>query len=56
MAKIFPSIFPYDLDSPEMQKLGIIVEYEVYNKLKKFSDDFEIFCGPKFLKKIFMEI
>ena len=51
MAKIFPSIFPYDLDSPELQKLGIIVEYEVYNKLKKFSDDFEIFCGPKFLKK-----
>ena len=51
MAKIFPSIFPYDLDSPEMQKLGVKVEYEVYNKLKKFSDDFEIFCGPKFLKK-----
>ena len=51
MAKIFPSIFRYDLDSPEMQKLGVKVEYEVYNKLKKFSDDFEIFCGPKFLKK-----
>ena len=51
MAKIFPSIFPYDLDSPEMQKLGIKVEYEVYNKLKKLSDNFEIFCGPKFLKK-----
>ena len=51
MAKIFPSIFPYDLDSPEMQKLGIQVEYEVYNQLKKLSDNFEIFCGPKFLKK-----
>ena len=50
MAKIFPSIFPYDLDSPEMQKLGIQVEYEVYNQLKKLSDNFEIFCGPKFLK------
>ena len=51
MAKIFPSIFPYDLDGPEMQKLGIQVEYEVYNQLKKLSDNFEIFCGPKFLKK-----
>ena len=51
MAKIFPSIFPYNLDDPEMLKLGIQTEYEVYNKLKKFSDEFEIFCGPKFLKK-----
>ena len=51
MAKIFPSIFPYSLDDPEMLKLGIQTEYEVYNKLKKFSDDFEILCGPKFLKK-----
>ena len=51
MAKIFPSIFPYNLDDPEMLKLGIQTEYEVYNKLKKFSDDFEILCGPKFLKK-----
>ena len=51
MAKIFPSIFPYDLDSPEMQKLGIQVEYEVYNKLKKLSNEFEIFCSPKFIKK-----
>ena len=51
MAKIFPSIFPYDLDSPEMLKLGIQVEYEIYNKLKKLSNDFEIFCGPKFIKK-----
>ena len=49
MAKIFPSIFPYNLDDPEML-LGIQT-YEVYNKLKKFSDDFEILCGPKFLKK-----
>ena len=51
MAKIFPSIFPYSLDDPEMLKLGIQTEYEVYNKLKKFSHDFEILCGPKFLKK-----
>ena len=51
MAKIFPSIFPYDLDSPEMLKLGIQVEYEIYNKLKKLSNEFEIFCGPKFIKK-----
>ena len=51
MAKIFPSIFPYNLDDPEMLKLGIQTEYEVYSKLKKFSDDFEILCGPKFLKK-----
>ena len=42
MAKIFPSIFPYSLDDPEMLKLGIQTEYEVYSKLKKFSDDFEI--------------
>ena len=49
MAKIFPSIFPYDLDSPEMQKLGVKVEYEVFNKLKKFSDDFEIFCKRKYI-------
>ena len=51
MAQIFPSIFPHDLDSPEMLKLGIQVEYEIYNKLKKLSNDFEIFCGPKFIKK-----
>jgi hypothetical protein len=51
MAKTFPSIFPYDLDSPEMKKLGIQTEYEVYNKLKDLSDDFQIFCGPKFLRK-----
>ena len=51
MAKIFPSIFPHDLDSPEMKKLGIQTEYEVYNKLKDLSDDFHIFCGPKFLRK-----
>ena len=48
MARIFPSIFPYNQDDPEMLKLGIQTEYEVYNKLKKFSDDFEIFCGPNF--------
>lgn len=51
MAKVFPSIFPYNLDDPEMLKLGIQTEYEVYNKLKKFSNEFEVFCGPKFLKK-----
>ena len=51
MAKIFPSIFPYSLDDPEMLKLGIQTEFEVYNKLKKFSNNFEIFCGPTFLKK-----
>jgi len=51
MAKIFPSIFPYSLDDPEMLKLGIQTEYDVYSKFKKFSDDFEILCGPKFLKK-----
>jgi len=51
MAKLFPSIFPHDLDSPEMKKLGIQTEYEVYNKLKDLSDDFHIFCGPKFLRK-----
>ena len=54
MAKIFPSIFPHDLDSPEMLKLGIQVEYEIYNKLKKLSNDFEIFCGPKFIKKKYL--
>ena len=56
MAKIFPSIFPYSLDDPEMLKLGIQTEFEVYNKLKKFSNSFEIFCGPTFLKKMHMVI
>ena len=51
MAKIFPSIFPYNKEDHEMLKLGIQTEYGVYSKLKKFSDDFQIFCGPKFLKK-----
>ena len=51
MAKIFPSIFPHDLDSPEMKKLGIQTEYEVYNKLKDLSDEFIIFCGPKFIRR-----
>ena len=36
MAKIFPSIFPYNLDDPEMLKLGIQTEYEVYNKLNVY--------------------
>ena len=48
MAKIFPSIFPYNLDDPEMLKLGIQTEYEVYNKLKKFSSEFEIFVDLNF--------
>ena len=48
MAKIFPSIFPHDLDSPEMKKLGIQTEYEVYNKLKDLSDDFQFFVDQSF--------
>lgn len=53
MAKIFPSVFPYDLESPEMLKLGKQVEYDVYCKFKKFSEDFEIFYGPNYLHKNF---
>ena len=33
------------------KNLEFKVEYEVYNKLKKTLINFEIFCGPKFLKK-----
>ena len=30
MANIFPNIFPYNEDSPQMEKLGIQTEYAVY--------------------------
>ena len=56
MAKVFPTIFVHEINSPEMEKLGIQTEFEIYKKLKNLSDDFTIFCGPKFIKEIKMEI
>ena len=51
MAQIFPETYTYETDSLEMEKLGIQTEFEIYNKLKKLSDDFTIFCGPKFIRR-----
>ena len=51
MAKVFPTIFVHEMNSPEMEKLGIQTEFEIYKKLKNLSDDFTIFCGPKFIKR-----
>ena len=34
-----------------MEKLGIQTEFEIYKKLKNLSDDFTIFCGPKFIRR-----
>ena len=51
MANLFPSIFPY-ADSPEMKKLGIQTEFEVYTKLGSIYDEtVDILCEPKFIKR-----
>ena len=39
MANLFPSIFPYAPDSPEMKKLGMQTEFEVYTKLGSTYDE-----------------
>ena len=51
MAKVFPTIFVHEINSTEMEKLGIQTEFEIYKKLKNLSDDFTIFCGPKFIRR-----
>ena len=54
MANLFPSIFPYS-DSPEMKKLGIQTEFEVYKKLGSTYDDaVDVLCEPKFIKRNLM--
>ena len=48
MANLFPSIFPYPQDSPEMKKLGMQTEFEVYTKLGFIYDEtVDILCEPK---------
>ena len=49
MANLFPSIFPYAPDSPEMKKLGFQTEFEVYTKLGSLYDEtVDILCELKF--------
>ena len=52
MANIFPNIFPYNEDSPQMKKLGIQTEYAVYQKIKDIYDDsVDILYGKDFLTR-----
>ena len=52
MANLFPSIFPYPQDSPEMKKLGMQTEFEVYTKLGFIYDEtVDILCEPNFIKR-----
>ena len=52
MANLFPSIFPYAPDSPEMKKLGMQTEFEVYTKLgSTYDETVDILCEPKFIKR-----
>tara|TARA_X000001036_G_C20376042_1_gene682576 strand:+ start:138 stop:671 length:534 start_codon:yes stop_codon:yes gene_type:complete len=52
MANIFPNIFPYNEDSPQMEKLGIQTEYAVYQKIKDIYDDsVDILYGKDFLTR-----
>ena len=54
MANLFPIIFPFNEDSPEMKKLGIQTEYEVYKKIGKIYDEtVDIIYGKEFLNKNF---
>ncbi len=54
MANLFPIIFPLNEDSPEMKKLGIQTEYEVYKKIGKIYDEtVDIIYGKEFLNKNF---
>ena len=45
MAKVFPTIFVHEINSPEMEKLGIQTEFEIYKKFKNLSDDFTIYVN-----------
>lgn len=51
MANLFPSIFPYAQDSPEMKKLGMQTEFEVYTKLGSTYDETVDFCVSQNLSK-----
>ena len=52
MANLFPIIFPYNEDSPEMKKLGIQTEHEVYKKIGKIYDEnVDVIYGQDFLKR-----
>ena len=52
MVSLFPSIFPYAPDSPEMKKLGMQTEFEVYTKLgSTYDETVDILCEPKFIKR-----
>ena len=52
MANLYPIIFPYTDDSPEMKKLGIKTEYEVFKKISTiFDESVDIFYGKDFLRK-----
>ena len=54
MANLFPSIFPYS-GSPEMKKLGIQTEFEVYTKLgTSYDENVDVLCEPKFIKRNLM--
>ncbi len=52
MANLFPIIFPFNEDSPEMKKLGIQTEYEVYKKIGNIYDEnVDVVYGQDFLKR-----
>jgi len=51
MANLFPIIFPFNEDSPEMKKLGVQTEYEVYKKMGNVYDEsVDVVYGQDFLK------
>ena len=55
MANLFPSIFPYAPDSPEMKKLGIQTEFDVYTKLgTTYDETIDVLCEPKFIKRNYL--
>ena len=52
MANLFPIVFPFNEDSPEMKKLGIQTEYEVYKKIGNIYDEnVDVVYGQDFLKR-----
>jgi len=54
MANLFPTIFPY-ADSPEMKKLGIQTEFDVYTKLgTTYDETIDVLCEPKFIKRNYL--
>ena len=52
MANLFPLIFPHSSDSPEMKKLGIQIEFEVYTKLgSTYDKTVDVVYGPQFIRE-----